>query len=71
MTGRLLALRPVRERVQQRTADRAAARMLADQLLELSELVRSGRVPSWAVLNVAPSVRMVAHVLRESSRERR
>jgi hypothetical protein len=44
-------------------ADRRAARQLADEFTSLAVLIRSGAVPSWAVLNVAPTVRMIAHVL--------
>ena len=44
-------------------ADRRAARQLADEFTSLAVLIRSGAVPSWAVLNVGPSVQMIAHVL--------
>lgn len=44
-------------------ATHIARRLLADELHNLSLQVRSGKAPHWAVIAVASSVRMIAHIL--------
>jgi hypothetical protein len=39
------------------------AHHLADTLETMARAARSGQLPHWLVLNIAPSVAMVAHVV--------
>ena len=51
-------------------ADRIAARDMALTLESLAQLIRSGKVPPWVILNMAPSIRMVGYVLKKASGQR-
>jgi hypothetical protein len=44
-------------------ADRLMARDLAEQLQALTDRVRSGAVPRWAMVVIAPSVATIKHVV--------